>query len=291
MKITNRMILLACFTSLLLLIGCTGSRYSHDPAYLKCKEEKTQDHCMTSGGQYGCDPSSRDICMLSLALNRSDASICDEIDPWVPTDWPFSQNFGDLRHSNQSYSNLCRNEVAISRNESLCNPRANQTFEVACYRYAISKMDFRICEGMGGSAKDECYIKMVYNDPKKIHDWSICGNISTNCEFCEVDCNFYAALQTSNVSYCDNLRKLKPINGWRSDLYTDYNCYEGLACAKLDHRICYGAENPDICLNGAAVCIYSNTSDYNHSMGICQNITNESIKLDCDTWIEKMSQQ
>jgi len=292
MKNIHRKILLVCFTSLLLLIGCTGSKYSHDPAYLKCKVENNYNHCMSAGGQLGCDPSSRDICMFALAVNRSDASICDEIDSTVPTFWPFTQSTtsSHLREANQTYAQLCRNEVMISNDRSVCDPPASPALEVACSEYALLKADLGICDMLAQNDKDRCYINIIYRDYQNISDWSICGNLSAECEFCRVDCYSFAAVETANISYCDTLRSLKPQKGWDSEIFTEEHCYKMLAVSKPDSDICYNVKAPDECLAYTAESIYSKTSDYQRAIGVCQNITNETMKLGCMTEIDRMKE-
>jgi len=134
MKKIEYMALFICIVSITLLFGCTKNRYSDDPGYLKCMNENDYDHCMTSGGQSGCDPSSKDICLFHLASNNSDPSICDFINPDVPTDWPFT-SYSELRVPYQSYSEFCRNIIAISMNESICRETTNPRLSVACSEY------------------------------------------------------------------------------------------------------------------------------------------------------------
>lgn len=130
----NKLTCTVLFVCLVLLFGCISNKYSNDPGYLKCMKEKDADHCMTSGGQNGCDPSSRDVCMFYLAMDYSDVSICEFINPDVPTDWPFSQ-YTMLTMSNQTYSEYCRNIIAVSENESICENPVNQKLSVACLEY------------------------------------------------------------------------------------------------------------------------------------------------------------
>ncbi len=81
----------AVIFGMMLLFGCLALR-AWDEDYQNCLKLDGAQTC----GQNGCAPSGKDTCLFNLAENRSDKSICSEINENITSGVDFARDYKEL---------------------------------------------------------------------------------------------------------------------------------------------------------------------------------------------------
>ena len=174
------------------IVGCTSSKYENDPAVLHCKnlsDKKTEGFSPPVG------------CLISLAVNRSDMEICNEIS------------------NNSIYSiGFACGRIAIDKNDSnQCNLLNLEERRAECIDdFAMNKLDFNACDKLDDGERNSCIFYVIGQNWLKITDWSVCEKLLANPEsyrtWCYATKDRADAVKNTDFNTCDKLDTEEAIN-------------------------------------------------------------------------------
>ncbi len=217
---------------------------------LQCqKESSTED---TNGN------SPRNTCLFSLAVERSNASICKMIYTSQP-------DYADYSVA------TCGAQIASAMNDPTVCGQLGLSYSSDCYSdLASSAQDPTICESINSSAqKDKCLFTYISDNSYSIEDWSICDSMTSGSPDADY-CYYTAATTLESTQYCDKLPEVS------AEEYTVGDCYGQVADDTGNLTLCKSltkSSDSDDC--------YYDYATYEYNTTICNSISDATKKADC----------